>query len=665
MKKNLFILFALLLLSIQSFAQVSGSSFEMYVMNYRFGPRSLDYFQSKNIEVTNFLAENAIAQDWNNEKVDAAKVRRTLRDLFPSTNSGGKIVVDWERKGVFKALRDYPATDSRYKNAEAEWRKLIGIIRDTRPNVKIGIYGIPFKAWKKSTVGYYNPKGKYDKLLSLVDFLAPTLYIQFADEEVGHARNIEYMQNILDSALDYGKRLHKPVYPFLWGRIHDTNPIYGYELIQINVFAQYVKFISTHTYNGYKAKGFYWWEAIDKGKNLSKVRGLRNWARGMVNNYDSYDALMVKYAAAVVKTLADKADTQNTEDAKSSDTKAASYTLFDAKTGKDIQTLSNGATLDLANLPTKNLNIRYNTSSKIGSVKFSLNGEQNKDVTESFAPYEIMGDKGSWTPTTGNYTLRATPYSSDQGKGKAGSSLTVKFKVVNTGVVAESKQQGNTFTLVNAVTNKDIQTLPNGATINLAALPTKNLNIRFNPSSSVGSVVLAMSGRQSMKVTESGAPYTFEDENGNYKNWSFATGNYTVKATPYSENGGRGRASSSTTIKFTVVNNPNSSIGVTSLASNAVASSATSENSLSSDELTVYPVPAITVLHVELGKETAEGAATVELKNFDGKAVLTKKVNTTTDGRKVEFDLSGIKKGMYVLSVTSSAGRTTKRVVVE
>jgi hypothetical protein len=38
------------------------------------------------------------------------------------------------------------------------------------------------------------------------------------------------------------------------------------------------------------------------------------------------------------------------------------YTLINADTDKDIQTLSNGAILNLATLPTKNLNICANTN---------------------------------------------------------------------------------------------------------------------------------------------------------------------------------------------------------------------------------------------------------------------------------------------------------------
>ena len=335
--------------------------------------------------------------------------------------------------------------------------------------------------------------------------------------------------------------------------------------------------------------------------------------------------------------------------------------MFDAKTGKEIQTLSNGGVLDLATLPTSYLNIRANTNTSVGSVAFSLSGTQSKNVTESSAPYDLMGDYGSWAPVVGSFTIKATPYTGSKATGTAGSSLTVNFSIVKT--EPAPAPQETSFTLVNADTDKDIQTLTSGATINLAALPTKNLNIRCNTGSGMSSVVFTLSGAQSLRQTESGLPYAlFTDSYGDYYGWTPSLGSYTLKATPYSLNGGSGTAGSSLTINFTVVNNTSSSIGVTSVASILTAGSATGEDNLSTDVLTVYPVPATTVLYVEVGQETGE--AIIELQDFSGQTVLTKKVNTATDGFKTELDVSVLNTGMYVLSVSSSAGRTTKRVVI-
>ncbi|MCX2739938.1 heparin lyase I family protein [Pontibacter anaerobius] len=111
-------------------------------------------------------------------------------------------------------------------------------------------------------------------------------------------------------------------------------------------------------------------------------------------------------------------------------------TLVNADTNKDLMEVKDGAVLNLATLGSKNLNLRANTGSEVGSVVFSLTGTQTKTVTENIAPYafagdDMNGDYYAWTPSVGKYTLTVTPYSSSGGKGTAGQPTTVSFTVTN------------------------------------------------------------------------------------------------------------------------------------------------------------------------------------------------------------------------------------------
>ena len=109
-----------------------------------------------------------------------------------------------------------------------------------------------------------------------------------------------------------------------------------------------------------------------------------------------------------------------------------SFTLINSATKASILTLTNGSTLNLLTLPTKNINIRANTSpATVGSVVFALSGAQSRNHTETLAPYDLFGDNLNWTPAVGNYTLTATPYSAAKGGGTAGTAKTIIFTVVN------------------------------------------------------------------------------------------------------------------------------------------------------------------------------------------------------------------------------------------
>jgi len=110
--------------------------------------------------------------------------------------------------------------------------------------------------------------------------------------------------------------------------------------------------------------------------------------------------------------------------------------LINADSDQPIGPLNNGATISLSAQPTRNLNVRANTSpATVGSVVFVLTGAQSHNQTETNAPYSLFGDVSGnynpWTPPLGGYTLKATPFSASGGSGTAGTSLTISFTVTN------------------------------------------------------------------------------------------------------------------------------------------------------------------------------------------------------------------------------------------
>jgi hypothetical protein len=119
-----------------------------------------------------------------------------------------------------------------------------------------------------------------------------------------------------------------------------------------------------------------------------------------------------------------------------------SLTLINADTDQDIGPLSNGATLNLATLPTTRLNVRANTNpATVGSVRFGYDGATSVSV-ESSAPYAFMGDTGGdyapWTPSTGTHTLTATPYPGAGATGTPGASLSITFTVSGGGSLIDT-----------------------------------------------------------------------------------------------------------------------------------------------------------------------------------------------------------------------------------
>jgi List-Bact-rpt repeat protein len=116
-----------------------------------------------------------------------------------------------------------------------------------------------------------------------------------------------------------------------------------------------------------------------------------------------------------------------------------SLTLINADTDAPIpgyDPLPNGATLNLATLPTRRLNIRANTSpSTVGSVRFGYDAIASYRV-ENVAPYALVGDNpgpdyNAWTPSLGTHSVTATPYTQASAGGTRGTAKTQSFTVVD------------------------------------------------------------------------------------------------------------------------------------------------------------------------------------------------------------------------------------------
>jgi hypothetical protein len=108
-------------------------------------------------------------------------------------------------------------------------------------------------------------------------------------------------------------------------------------------------------------------------------------------------------------------------------------TLINADTDQPLVIMTDGMTLTLSSLPTRNLNIRAETSpTVVGSVRFALDGKSNYR-TETTAPYALAGDDSgdyrAWTPASGSHTVKGTPYSGSSASGAQGTSLTIRFTV--------------------------------------------------------------------------------------------------------------------------------------------------------------------------------------------------------------------------------------------
>jgi len=274
--------------------------------------------------------------------------------------------------------------------------------------------------------------------------------------------------------------------------------------------------------------------------------------------------------------------------AQSPDIAIASLTLINADTDQPIGPLTNGLIINVFELGTRNINVRADTApATVGSVRFTLNGSTRHENTAPYALWSNTGDDyHAWEAPNGQHTLTIQAFAGPNGAGISSYPMTILFSVVNrppatatpvpptatntpqptatfasTAIPTEeaqpapvnpNQQSVTGFVLINADTNQPIGALTDGATVNLEAIGTRNLNIDVQTDPGiVASVRVALNNYSRV---ENAAPYSvWGDIAGDFNAWTPQPGAYTVSAQPFNQRDGRGTAGGAMTISFTVI----------------------------------------------------------------------------------------------------------------
>ncbi len=185
-KNNSLIFFEIvLLILVFKLSSAQSNDFNIYVRKNMYSIEN--YFNENSVfKYYNVLGENYIDPEKKGG-INDESICKGLKLLYPGEDASGYLVIDIENK-VMKDFKNYSLNSSQYMEAVAKLKELLSLVRKLRPNLKISFYGLPFRVYFASQ-NAWNESNKLDQVLSLCDFITPSLYILYPDAEKGVEAN--------------------------------------------------------------------------------------------------------------------------------------------------------------------------------------------------------------------------------------------------------------------------------------------------------------------------------------------------------------------------------------------------------------------------------------------------------------------------------------------
>lgn len=220
---------------------------------------------SSNFHYYKYLGEYYIDREKKGV-INYKYVDQGIDNLCPNQDDSSFVCLNLENV-LYQNLKNYNPGEIQFDSSEKQFIEFIKYVKHKRPNIKVGIYGLPSNFYWKN-IDKKTPN-KFDNLLKQVDYISPHLYIHYSKNQYGLQNNIKYIKQNLDVSLNYGKRLNKPVIPYVWYLIHPSNKKYGKQLISQDEMDEYLKTIAGYEFANQRAKGIIWWEPAKLDYKLS------------------------------------------------------------------------------------------------------------------------------------------------------------------------------------------------------------------------------------------------------------------------------------------------------------------------------------------------------------------------------------------------------------
>lgn len=221
------------------------------------GQTQLSFVKNNNLDIITLFYQNEfIAKDG--ETLNLKTFEKFLDQKIPNRNATGWAVLNWEGE-AFNILKK--PSHKKHNSIKRNFIKVIRYAKELRPNIEWSFYGLPFRQyWHTNNEWKSQNQGIID-IFREMDFLAPSLYIMYLPNEVNRNLDENYIDQNIKLSLEYGNRLNKKVYPFIYHRNRTRKPNNINELASDDQWRFYVNRILNIKFEGREIDGIIWWNS--------------------------------------------------------------------------------------------------------------------------------------------------------------------------------------------------------------------------------------------------------------------------------------------------------------------------------------------------------------------------------------------------------------------
>ncbi|MBN8553841.1 MAG: hypothetical protein J0L93_00165 [Deltaproteobacteria bacterium] len=183
-------------------------------------------------------------------------LRNYLLENF-TRDFSGYLILDWEERGL-ERLNTNPKSATQETQIQ-EFLRGLQIVHSVLPSAKAGYYAIPFRYYYNRNATWRALNDTAQRIIDASDAVFPSVYVFYLSSQVGRSANLDYISDNIKEALRMAG--NKPVFPFIWARVHNSNTTSPYRTFDSADFQAYVTgALQTLETNSKKnSRGIVWW----------------------------------------------------------------------------------------------------------------------------------------------------------------------------------------------------------------------------------------------------------------------------------------------------------------------------------------------------------------------------------------------------------------------